>query len=521
MNRKARRAEQRMAAIATASKTHLPPMNVVDIGAGREAARAAADTAGAAAASIFGLQGAAAMDAFSNLAARMGAGSASVAEGVEYQMVRWSNDYWLMVTLFRNHWLVRRTIENPARDMVKCWPSITGEIPPEDERLIRRALKRTKVQPAVRTGLKWGGLFGGGGSLMVIKGHEDILDEPLDLDDVQPGSFAGLITFDRWSGIIPAAQVGADPADPTTFGLPLYYQVQTQGFDGTSFNVHPSRILRWPGAEVPNPENAATLWWGISEVEPVFDELRKRDNASWSMLNLMFRANIMGIRDPELAQVLSGAGMGMQGLKNYNSRMQAFNEMLSNQSTVMIGKDGEMFNNSMSFAGIAETYQQFQLDYSGAARQPISRLFGRIITGLGNNGESDEKLYEERIASDCDEKLDPALHQLYPVVMMSELGEVLDDFDLSYPSVRVMTEKEKAELMKDGSAAIVELWGNGGLTKKQFLREIKSLSVTTGIGESITDEDIDAAPDKYIDELGGQIGEIGGGDEEEGDENGN
>jgi hypothetical protein len=39
-------------------------------------------------------------DYFRNLAARMGYGTPSLAEGTEYEMVRLSNDYWLMLTLY-------------------------------------------------------------------------------------------------------------------------------------------------------------------------------------------------------------------------------------------------------------------------------------------------------------------------------------------------------------------------------------------------------------------------------------
>ena len=52
-------------------------------------------------------------DAFSNPAGRMGWGTPSVPEATEYPLVRLSNNYWLMVSLYRNHWICRRIVRRP------------------------------------------------------------------------------------------------------------------------------------------------------------------------------------------------------------------------------------------------------------------------------------------------------------------------------------------------------------------------------------------------------------------------
>ena len=48
-----------------------------------------------------------------------------------------------------------------------------------------------------------GRLYGGAGGIIMIDGHEDMLDQPIDLDMVMPGRFKGLIILDRWTGITP------------------------------------------------------------------------------------------------------------------------------------------------------------------------------------------------------------------------------------------------------------------------------------------------------------------------------
>lgn len=44
--------------------------------------------------------------------------------------------------------------------------------------------------------------------------------------------------------------------------------------------------------------------------------------------------------------------------------------------------------------GISDVYQQFQLDMSGASEIPVTRLFGRTISGLGQSNDADERMYE-------------------------------------------------------------------------------------------------------------------------------
>jgi phage-related protein (TIGR01555 family) len=434
-----------------------------------------------------------AMDTFTNPAARIGAGTNSLGQGSDYVLERWSNDYFLMITLYRNQWLARRIVEKPAQDMCRAWPQLkTEELDPTQIKHFDRVINRTYTPRSTQLGVKWGRLFGGGANLIVIDGHEDILDQPLDLDDVALGSYKGLITFDRWSGITPSGNPSNDINSPIDWGLPEYYKVQ--GIQGGSFLIHHSRVLRHLGPDVPQPENQAAMNWGISELEVTMDETRKRDNMSWSVLNLMFRAQILTQVNPQLAQLMSGAtGANAAAQQNYQRVMEAQNELLSNQSMLILPEDGKLESHSYSFAGISEMYEQFRMDVSGAARIPVAILFGRTATGLGQTSDADMRIYEQEIGQKQHNELEPNLHKLYPVICMSEFGFVPDDMDVMFPSARILTEEEKAVLAKDGGAYIAQMYEAGIWTQKIAMTESKTLADTVGIGHSIQPEDIEKA----------------------------
>lgn len=445
-----------------------------------------------------------AFDYFTNMAARTGFGTPNLAESADYELIRFSYDYWKLITLYRNHWISRRIVDVPAQDMVKAWPKLTSDIEPKQLTKIDRAIRKTQMKGKMLTALQWARLFGGAGALMVIEGQEDVLDEPLDLDDVPLGGFKGIIPFDRWAGISPGVDICTDINRPVDFGLPEYYDVRNA--DGESFRVHSSRLMRFTGPTVPTPEKEAQSLWGISVLELAYEEIKKRDNMSWNILNLTFRANIIGMRFNDLAQLLSGLGSNQQAAKNFEARMSAVNHAISNQSMVPLPADGGIEAVQYSFAGLSECYQQFQLDTSGSAEIPVTRLWGRTITGLGQSNDADERIYEEKIAREQDVDLRPQLEKVYPVICMSELGEVPDDLDLNFPSVRVLDEKEKAELAKT-VADTISVHMNGGLmSARTAAKEVKQSSDITGIGTNLTDEDIAKLPDDVP-----QVGELGTG----------
>ena len=448
------------------------------------------------------------MDYFTNPAARMGWGTDSLTEATQYELVRLSYDYWLMITLYTNHWIARKVVDIPASDMVRAWPRLTSEIEPKDIARIDQIIRLTATKTSILTAIKWSRLFGGAGALIVIEGQEHILDQPLDLESIELGSYKGVIPFDRWAGIQPSSSVSSDLSAPTRFNLPEYYEVQVQG--GGSFKVHASRILRFSGPTVPTPEYEARQEWGVSVLEICFEEIRKRDNMSWNLLCLSYRANLISMKVPQLAEMLSGASMNQNALLQFQQRMQAINSQMNSNNMMLLPKDGEMGSVSYSPSGWADLYQQFQMDIAGAVGIPVVKLFGRTATGLAQSNDADLQLYYDKIGQEQDTDLRPQLDILYPVICMSELGEVPKDLDLIFPSARVMGDDEKAALAKSIGDLILGAASSGIITRAMALRELKQSSDVTGIFTNITDEDIAKAEEDEAAGLGGMGEEAGG-----------
>jgi hypothetical protein len=452
---------------------------------------------------VHGATSATAADMFTNAAARMGFGTPSLGQGAEYTMVRISYDYWQLITLFRNHWISRRIVEVPAQDMVKAWPKLTSDLEPKDLTRVDRAIRRTNTKNNVLTGLTWGRLFGGAGALIVIDGQENELDQPLDLESIRIGAYKGVIPFDRWAGITPVGDVCTDINRPLDFNKPEMYEVRVNG--GSAFQVHASRLLRFLGPTVPTPEVEAQSYWGISVLEPTYESITMLDNMYWNILSLSFRANLLGMKFPQLAELLSGLGSSQLASQKFEQRMSAVNHLMSNNSLIPLPADGGLESTQYSFGGLSDVLQLFQLNLAGAAQMPVTRLFGRTYSGLGQAGDGDERIYEEKIATDQSTYMVPQLEKLYPVVCMSELGEVPDDLDLNCPSIRVLDEKEKAELAKSVADTTTVYLNGGIMSPRKVAQEVKQSSDITGIGTNLDDEFIAKLSDDVQSE--GELGD--------------
>jgi len=429
-------------------------------------------------------------DAFQNVMARLGAFTPNLMEGTAYPLTRLTQDYNLMNSLYRNHWIVRKIIDTIPEDMCRNWITITTQLPPKDIRKLEKLQRVRRLRQKILHGLKWGRLYGGAVGLIMIEGHDDILHEPLDYDTIMPGSFKGLMILDRWSGVYPNSEL-VDNIDDPEFGLPQSYQVTLE--EGKTETVHHSRVVRFIGRELPYWEKLAEVYWGASEVEVVFDELKKRDNTSWNIAQLIFLANLRVLKMSDMSELLSIGDERAQ--KELYNTLTAQNWLMSNMGMYLLGKDDDFATHQYTFSGLNDIYESFMLDIAGACQIPVTKLFGRSPAGLNATGENDMQNYYDVVQQQQESILAPILDKLMPIMCMSEFGAIPDDVDYMFNPIRTPDDKEVAELSDKKTKSIIETYNAGLISQKIALKELKQLSDTTGMFSNITDEDIEAADD--------------------------
>lgn len=421
---------------------------------------------------------------------------------------RWND----ITTMYREGWITKKVIDVPAEDMTKAWISFDTQIDQDAERRIEKEMRQYKVQKKITDGIKWARLYGGAIGVILVEGQEDMMDTQLELALVMPGTFRGILIVDRWSGVEPSMEVVDDLSD-VDYGLPKYYTLTDAGNDGTLGNIriHHSRVIRFVGRELPYQEEEAEKFWGASELEHIYDELNKRNATSSNIAQLVFQANLRVLKMGDLGEILALSDERTQ--RELYQTIQAQNMLMTSFGLQVLDRDDNFETHPYAFAGLNDIYQSFMADIAGASEIPATKLFGKAPDGMNSTGEGDLMNYYESIRQKQENLIRPGIEKLLPVVCVSALGKVPDDIEIAFEPVESSTTGQKAALAQQISGALSGLYQSDIITKAMALMELRKSAFVTGIGSTITDEDIENAeneaslpPEQDMPGMGGEMG---------------
>ena len=457
-----------------------------------------------------------ALDGFINSLAYLGEAN-ELEKANDYERHTITRDFELLTVMYRENWLTKRIIDLPCEDMTRAWYSISSEIEQDKLDEVAKLEAKHNVKQEITNMMRWARLYGGAAAVMVIKGQEDMLDQPLDFDTLVPGCFRGLIVVDRTNGLYPSIELEEDMDDPE-YGYPKYYNVITDTLSGETLRVHHSRLLQARGRMLPIQEEINEDYWGASEIEHIYEELQKRNATSANIAQLVFQANVSAMKIGNFGEAMA---TGTDQMKQ--KIMQAIFDMnrIKNSSGLLVmGADDNYEQHPYSFAGIAEVYEAFMLDMAGAAEIPATKLFGRSPQGMNATGESDMNNYYEKLAQLQEIQLRPAIEKLLPVMAMSLWGEIPEDMEIVFKPLATTTPAERAEIMSKQAATITQAFSAGIISQKMALRELQEQGKSIGAWTNITDEDIERADDEFDTGEGMEdpMGMMGPGGPEEGPE---
>jgi phage-related protein (TIGR01555 family) len=403
-----------------------------------------------------------AADGYSNPLAGLGDASALLSGGTYERAAPLTPS--LLTALYRESWLAKRIIDMPSEDMTRAWYRLNTALPERETDILRRLEAKHSVKQEITNAIRWGRLYGGALAVMVIKGEEDRLEEPLDPDDLLPGCFQGLLVLDRAQGIMPSLELVSDLDDPD-FGYPEYYTVSLEMGDVKSVKIHHSRVLRFIGRELPRAETVRENYWGASELEHIWDELQKRSAASANIAQLIFQANITTLKMSDFGELL-GAGTEEQR-KSVEYAMGMENRFRTSFGIQLLSRDDSLENHPYSFTGLSEIYEQFMMDMAGAAEIPATKLFGRSPQGMNATGESDLKNYYELIGQMQERHLRPALERLLPVMALSCWGFMPEQAEIRFPSLMTVSPREEADIRARNAETLIRAVQAGLLTSAE------------------------------------------------------
>ncbi len=228
--------------------------------------------------------------------------------------------------------------------------------------------------------------------------------------------------------------------------------------------------------------------WDESVLERLWDRLIAFDNATLSTASLIDRANLRTVKIQDLREISAAGGEALDGLK---AQFEMMRLAQVNEGLTLLDKNDEFDSTSYTFAGIPDTLLQFGQQLAGASQIPLVRLFGQSPAGLNSTGESDIRMYYDKIKAQQEATYRKPFTKLARVMWRSEFGTAAPkDLEFQFTPLWQMDAKDKAEIGKTNTDSIIAAHQDGLLTTPAAMKELRSLSPASGLYTNISDEDI-------------------------------
>lgn len=407
-------------------------------------------------------------DKLVNLVANLGTGRDKAA-GSAYAFIPTPKDQ--LLASYRGSWLPRKIVDIPAKDATRRWRS--WQASKEQITRIEAEERRLDLQGKVLKAKRQARLLGGAAIYIGTKDRD--ASQPLDPNRIAQGgiSYLTVLSKDRCS----AGEIENDPIQEN-YGKPKYYtigQAQTR--------VHPSRLMIFIGADIPDDDlTGVDQGWGDSVLDSIITEIRNSDGTMANIASLVFEAKVDVIHIPDLMQVVGRKEDEEKLLQRFRLAMTAKG---TNGVILLDGGDGagngkeEYDTKSVSFANLPEIADRFMQIVSGAADIPATRLLGQSPAGLNSTGEADLRNYYDRIQSEQNLELTPAMALFDECLIRSALGSRPTEIFYNWNPLWQMSQ---TEIIANGKVLADTI--NVLNTTQLFNAEALSMAATNALVES-------------------------------------
>jgi len=383
---------------------------------------------------------------------------------------------------YRGAWLPRKIVDIPPLDATRRWrgwqatKEQIGKIEAEEKRLdLRRKVKQAMTRAR---------LFGGA-AIFIGTGERDA-SVPLNPDRVGTGGIKYLTVLSKRK--LAAGDIEQDPQSEL-FEKPKWYTLS-----GSQLKIHPSRLIIFIGAELPDPEvdMVADYGWGDSVLQAVFEAIKQSDGTNANVASLVYEAKVDVIKIPEFMQQLQDPAYEKLVLERI--RLAAMAKGIN--GTLLLDGEEDYDSKQASFSGLPDVIDRFLQAVAGAADIPATRLLGQAPSGLSATGESDLRNYYDRIQAMQELDIGPALALVDECLIRSALGSRDKKIHYIWNPLWQPTSTQQSENSKR-AAETVKLLKESGL----FPDEALSKAATTMLVEQSVLPGLESAIEEYGSQL--------------------
>lgn len=379
---------------------------------------------------------------------------------------------------YRGSWLPRKIVDIPAKDATRRWRAWQADQQQIED--IEAEEKRLGLQGKIKQALIIGRLKGG--AAIYIGTGDSNVSQPLDPSRIGKGGVKYLTVLSR--NKLNAGEIDQDPISET-YGKPLYY---TMG--PTALRVHPSRFVIFRGDALPDDDASygQDQGWGDSVLNCCLQEIKNADATMANMASLVFEAKVDVISIPDLMEQI--------GTEQYESKLLERFRLAAlakgNNGTLILDAEEKYDSKTSSFGNLPEISDRFLQVVSGAADIPATRLLGQSPAGLNSTGESDLRNYYDRIQSEQELEISPAMAILDECLIRSATGSRDPNIYYVWNALWQTTTTERIANGKVLADTINVLKGTG-----LFNPDALSIAATNALGENEVLPGLQAAIDEF------------------------
>ena len=349
-----------------------------------------------------------AFDGLVNIASGLGASKS------KRQHNRWAydcTDWGQLDAIFQSNWIARAIVEEWAKAATREWRRIKCK----DAEAIEAEEKRLCLKQAVEEAKCWARLYGGAGVVMIT--NQD-LEKPLNLNAIKKGSLEKLLVFDRWD-LTPSGNLNTWDMLASNYMRSEYFTVA-----GGSQSIHHSHIAFFNGAKLPKRQARIQQGWGDSELRRCMEEIGDMVASKNGVAELMQEANIDVITRNGLSDEIT-TDQDSKIIKRY----ELFSQMKSIINMALLDGDEKLDRMTLNLSGVSNVLEVFMVWIAGAARMPMTEIFGTSATGMNATGEGDRRQYYDKIRAEQNSEMSVSMRQIDEVLVRSATGSFPSDYD--------------------------------------------------------------------------------------------
>lgn len=384
------------------------------------------------------------LDSLTNLVSGIGT-SSDKAVGNQYALRLL--DQSQLDAAYRGDWVIRKAVNIPADDATREWRAWKASA--KQIELLEEEEKRLCVQQKVRSAMRKARLHGGCAILIYIANQDQ--SEPLNTERIGKLGADFLTVINRYD--ITAGPIVTDPLN-VAYGKPEYYQI-TSPVHGV-VRVHPSRLARFYGLELPD-HNQSTDGWGDSVIQAIDDTVKGLGTMTQGTASLVNEACVNVVKIPGFMERVAHPDYRDKLLKRYQLAMVS----KSMVNTLMLDAEEEYTKDTYTFAGLDPLMRTFMQLVAAAADVPMARFLGAVPGSLNATGAGDLRNYYDNVSSVQRNEIGPALSVLDEVLIRSALGNRPPKVFYEWRSLWQMSDTERSEKNSKDVATVKAVYDTG------------------------------------------------------------